>query len=74
MGEGVKIMTSLMELYEKLRFCYICGRKMDWGNFFANGLRKDGFNLEMLEEIWRNPIFILECCWCFNGISGPPHC
>ncbi|KKL60078.1 hypothetical protein LCGC14_2208940 [marine sediment metagenome] len=25
----------------------------------------------LLHEIWINPMFLLECCWCFGGCPSP---
>jgi len=58
-------MANLPEEKNFFRKCYKCDRKIFWGSFFSMGWDKD-LETNILEEIWNNPIFILECCWCFN--------
>ncbi len=65
------------ELICKVRECYICGEKLYWKGFISpESIRermenKKKFGLDFLIEIWKNPIFVLECCWCFNGLLNP---
>lgn len=51
----------------KTRLCYKCGFKLNYIDFItsihAQGIR-EMFTLELLWEIWKNPIFILQCCSC----------
>ena len=50
------------------RNCYICGRVLNWREFIQTSRRKKHeFSYEELREIWENDIFILKCCFCYNG-------
>lgn len=42
---------------------------MYWVTFSHGALGvfpKSIFDFEWLKEIWMNPIFVIQCCWCFN--------
>ena len=62
--------NKLREVSLKVRRCYKCGRRMHWidfvgGNFHA--LPGNYFDFDMLLLIWGNPIFIIQCCWCYHA-------
>jgi len=56
------------------RNCHKCGRKLYWLDFmfphsdYARIRIKKDYGRVLMEEIWTNPVFVLECCWCFAGI------
>lgn len=54
------------------RTCYKCGEPLYFHQFMF-GLHNSGqrkhFTVDMLIEIWRNPIFVIECCDCFFGLK-----
>ena len=60
-----------------VRECYICGGKLYFINFINPlSIRKmkvltEDYGFELLYEIWTNPIFVLECCWCLAGVPRP---
>lgn len=59
-------------LFQIVRRCYKCGRKIYYRGFYRKACFWNvpiGFEKELIEEIWENPMFILECCYCFAGFS-----
>ena len=65
--------NKLREIELKVRKCYKCGRSMHWHDFVNGNLRgspENYFGFDMLLLIWGNPIFIIQCCWCYSGISS----
>ncbi len=49
------------------RTCYTCGVELFFDNLvytFYMRYTEKTFDREMLTEIWKNEIFILECCLC----------
>jgi len=73
----VRKIREKMERDEAVRECCECGDKMHWTLYMLppshksreNNLKKFGF--ELLLEIWKNPIFVLKCCWCYAGVDNP---
>jgi len=61
-------MKTLEELNEIPRFCFKCGGVLNYFDFHisASTKHKKIFKLEILEEIWENPIFVLLCCRCYR--------
>jgi len=67
---GRRQMTKIEILESKLRHCHTCGRVMKYHEFFpsaCNDLSKFGY--EMIDEIWENDIFVINCCACHRGCS-----
>jgi len=63
------------EIYTIIRTCHKCGKSMNWMDFIAPLYYVDILNqkktfkeigIKMLQEIWKNDIFVIECCWCFK--------
>ena len=59
-------------LWKLERRCCSCGRKIYYRGFYKKACFwnvPNGLEREMIEEIWENPIFVLECCYCFAGLT-----
>jgi len=59
-------------LWKLERRCYKCGRALFYRGFYKKASFwniPNGFEREIIEEMWENPIFVLECCWCFKDVS-----
>ena len=73
-------MVNLAKLYKFYcieRNCYKCGKVMHLTDFIAPLLHQQFFllkkvkafkklGIELLAEIWGNPIFVINCCKCHN--------
>lgn len=62
------------ELQRTTRQCYKCEQTLYFRDFVqtvSSHGEMEYFGFAFLEEIWRNPIFIIECCWCHAGIPSP---
>ena len=64
-------MTDQISEYDEVakikRECYTCGRKLYFTHLVYTFYMKhmeQFLTREILKEIWMNPIFILECCFC----------
>ena len=66
-------MVDYFKLQSNPRSCHNCGRYIYWNGFTLMALIEDQEFLgnNMLETIWNNPIFVIECCWCFNDMPVP---
>ncbi len=60
------------------RECYKCGQLIYYTSFMdINTIRCVCTIVEkmldpiLLHQIWINPMFLLECCWCFKGHISP---
>ena len=65
---------AIPELQKMTRQCYKCGQKLYFSGFVQTVTlygEMEYFGLDFLEEIWMNPLFVIECCWCFVGIPSP---
>ena len=54
------------------RTCYKCSKPLYFHQFmfgFHNKSQREHFTLDMLLEIWENPIFVIECCSCFFSLN-----
>ncbi len=63
----------MVKLFEK-RKCCRCNMFLRFRAFVISTHREGiliKLGKEMLYEIWKNPIFVLECCVCFNRYSFP---
>ena len=52
----------------KIRKCYICHCSMRSIDFIYMSIVKNVYETlgrEMLEDIWKNDIFVIKCCCCF---------
>jgi len=62
------------ELQKITRRCYKCGQNLYFGGCVQTVTlygEMEYFGLDFLEEIWRNSLFVIECCWCFVGMASP---
>ncbi len=54
------------------RECYKCGQLIFYDPFmFMNSRFEKMLDPILLHQIWINPMFLLECCWCFGGRTSP---
>lgn len=74
---GDKAQTLREKANRILRKCYKCDGELYFINFIyplslikMKILIKD-YGFALLYEIWMNPMFILECCWCHEGVPRP---
>ena len=62
-------MGKFEELWAIHRECYLCGETLFYNGFIrtASIMKVEGgFDKKMIEEIWKNPVFCLLCCDCYD--------
>ncbi len=63
-----------MARLDEMRQCCKCGEKFVYRDLIYQFQRRKMIakvGRGLIREIWRNPIFILECCFCYTEIPSP---
>lgn len=56
-----------MEVIIYTRKCFTCGERLGFHGFHIAVLSQEtkAFD-DLIEEMWENPIFVIECCKCYG--------